>query len=130
MIEAQVEVDDASRFHLEGTLATLDGTLLAWSQSAATLGPGLGWIPLTFYGLALHEMGRDGPYRLRFAALTTTGEMPNQKSALVRDGHVTAFYRAGDFRTDAFEDPDLIDAAERLERSGGFDPGALEVGPR
>lgn len=128
LIEAEVRVEERSRFHLEATLGAPDGEPVAWAQNAAELAPGSAWIPLTFYGLALRESGRDGPYVLRSVALSTAGEMPNQKNEVSRDAYRTRPYRAGEFTDRAFNDPDLLGAADRLERSGGLDPSQLEVG--
>jgi hypothetical protein len=47
--------------------------------------------------------------------------MPNAKSALVEDAHVTAPYRVAGFSDAPFDDPDLIDAADRIE--GDLAPG-------
>ncbi len=127
VIEAGVHVERSARFHLEGTLGTEEGHPLAWAQNALTLGPGDGWIPITFFGLALRESGRDGPYRLLSAALSTAGEMPNQKNVPLIDAYTTAFYRASEFRREPFDDPDLLEAAERLEREGTLDPRRFEV---
>ena len=128
VVEAEVQVAQRGRFHLEATLAAADGTPIAWAQNAALLEPGRSWIPLTFFGLALRESGRDGPYALASVALSTTGEMPNQKNDLVRHAYVTQSYRASDFSPAPFDDPDLLEAAERMERSEGIDPRRLEVG--
>jgi len=115
VIEAEIEVLEESRVHLEGTVGTRGGEPLAWAQNATSLAPGRHWLPLTFYGLALAESGRDGPYRLLSVGLSTTGTMPNHPNDLVRNAHVTEAYRAGQFTSRPFGDPGLLDAARRLE---------------
>jgi hypothetical protein len=97
VLEAEVAVEAAARFHLEGTLADAAGDPLAWAQVAAVLEPGRAWMPLTYFGLVLRERGVDGPYLLRTAALSTTGEMPNQKNDVAERPHVTRAYAATDF---------------------------------
>jgi hypothetical protein len=126
-IRAEVQVEEAGRFHLEGTLYTRDGAPLAWAQNALTLSPGAQWIPLSFFGLSLHERGADGPYVLRYAALSTVTGMPNAKNRLVENAHVTNAYRAAEFADQPYDDPDLLDAARRMgpARAGGSAaPGA------
>jgi hypothetical protein len=128
VVEAELEVFEASRFHLEATLASETGRALAWAQEARALSTGSHWVPLSFYGLALQRAGVDGPYRLRSIALQSTDEMPARKSDLLTDAHTTAFYRANEFTRDPFGDAELLEAAERLEASTGFPPERLEAG--
>lgn len=116
VLDVEIEVQQSSRFHVEATLADTAGAPLAWSQNAGSLEPGRHWFPLTFYGLALRESGRDGPYVVRSLALTTVDGIPNQKSELLRDPHRTRAYEALDFHGDPYEDPSLLEAAEALER--------------
>ena len=119
-IEAEVEVLKTGRFHLEGTLATADGSRrLAWAQTALDLPPGRHWMSLPFYGLILNETQIDGPYLLQTVALSTTTAMPNAKNRMVENAHVTAAYRASSFSDRPFGDPSLLEAADRLERDGG-----------
>ncbi len=118
-LSAEVDVRNAGRFHLAGTLYTQSGTPIAWAQNALTLAPGQQWIPLSFFGLILNERGEDGPYVLRFAALSTTTAMPNAKNRVVENAYTTAPYRAADFSDRPYNDPNLLDAAARLERAGG-----------
>jgi hypothetical protein len=126
-IDAEVEVLAAGRFHLEGTLYAGDGgRSVAWAQAAADLIPGRHWMRLSFYGRILAQSGIDGPYLLRFVALSTTSQMPNAKNALVEDAFVTAPYRAADFSDAPYDDPDLLDAADRLEQD--FAPGPQHGG--
>ena len=124
-VDAEVAVEETSRFHLEATLAGADGAPIAWSQNAMVLEPGTAWIPLTFYGLVLHDAKVDGPYVLRSVALSTTGEMPNQKNDVVTDAFRTAAYRADQFSDKPFDDPVLLETARRLEADAV--PGALEA---
>src|SRR6185369_5452671 len=115
VVEAEVAVEELCRFHLEATLAGADGTPIAWAQNALPLDAGTAWIPLTYWGLVFRERNVDGPYVLRTVALSTTGEMPNQKNDVVTDAYTTRAYRAADFSDAAFNDPNLIETAERLE---------------
>jgi hypothetical protein len=118
LVSAEVEVRVPGRFHLEATLADGAGVeALAWAQNALELTPGLHWIPLAFYGLILHERQVDGPYLLRAVALSTATQMPNAKNRLLENAHRTQAYRAAAFSAQPFEDPELLDAAERLEQN-------------
>jgi len=129
VVSAEVAALEPSPFHLEATLATAGGTLLGWAQSSVVLDEGTAWIPLTYWGLIFHEARVDGPYVLRSVALSTTGEMPNQKNDVAENAHATRPYPFTAFSDRPFDDPDLLDAARRLEADAPF--GApLEVGPR
>lgn len=115
-VDAEVEVRQAGRFHLEATLYSRDARRgLAEAQTAGELPPGRHWLRLPFFGRILNQSGVDGPYLLRFVALSTTSQMPNAKNRLAENPHVTAPYRAADFSPAPYEDPDLLDAADRLE---------------
>jgi hypothetical protein len=116
-IAAQVEVRRAARLHIEATLYSQSGRPLAWAQHAAEVTPGEHALPLSFYGLVLREKGEDGPYVLKYVALSTAGRMPNAKSRLVEDVHVTQAYPLTVFTDRPFGDPGLLDAAARLERA-------------
>lgn len=118
VVSAEIEVLEAGRFHLEATLYSDGGAEpLAWAQTAATLSPGLHWLELGYYGLILHERGVDGPYLVRYAALSTTSAMPNAKNRLVVDAHRTGPYSAASFTARPFDDPTLLEAADRLEQA-------------
>jgi hypothetical protein len=115
-IDAEVDVFRPGRFHLEGTLYSQDGRQgIAEAQTAGELPRGRHLLRLTFFGRILSQRGVDGPYLLRFVALSTTTQMPNAKNRLVENAHLTAPYRAAQFSDAPFEDGDLLDAAERLE---------------
>ncbi len=115
VVAVEVEVARAGRFHLAGTLATLDGRALGSAQNALSLQPGRHWIELSFFGLMFHERGAAGPYRLASLALSTTGAMPNAFSPLRENAHVTRAYGLGELRSTPFERADLLAAAARLE---------------
>ena len=118
VIDAEVEVSQAGRFHLEATLYNRDGSRgLAEAHTASELPPGRHWLRLTFFGRILNQGGVDGPYLLRFVALTTATRMPNAKNRLVENAHLTAPFRAAQFSDAPFDDPDLLDAADRLDAS-------------
>lgn len=119
LIEAEIQVASAGRFHLEGSLYGGEGRPLAWAQSALEVGPGRHWMELRYFGLVLREAGIDGPYVLRYAALSTTTQMPNAKNDVVENAHTTAAYEVEGFSDAPFDDPDLLDAADRLEGEGG-----------
>ena len=115
VIAAEVEVAEAGRFHLAGTLYTQAGEPLGTAQAASQLEPGRRWIELPFYGLMFHDRGVAGPYKLGTLALATTNRMPNALNDLVTDAYVTKSYRLQQMRDVPFERPALIEAAKRLE---------------
>lgn len=124
VVEAEVEVEKAGRFYLEGTLASVAGGKagkgaagepVGWAQAAAELHPGVHWLELEFYGLMFQERGAAGPYRLASVGLATTSGMPNALNDLVEDAHRTAAYPLARFTTRGYANPGLLHAAERLE---------------
>ena len=102
--------------------------MIAWAQNASTLPAGTHWLPITYYGLVFHEKGVDGPYVVKSMALSTTGEMPNQKNDVVTNAFRTAAYRTDQFSDKPFDDPVLLETARRLEADAG--PGAIEADRR
>jgi hypothetical protein len=126
-VGAEIEVTEAGRFHLEATLYGPDGVeKIAWAQAADWFEPGTHWLDLAFYGLILRERGLDGPYVLRFVALSTTTEMPNAKNRLVENAFWTQAYAASAFTNQPYDDPQLLEAARRIEEDPmprGLDAG-------
>ena len=117
-IDAEVTVKTPGRFHVEATLYSKDGQQpIAWAQHTAELPTGKHWLRLRFYGLILHERGIDGPYLLRSLALSTLTAVPVVKNGLARDAHVTGIYTARNFTDRSFDDPDLLEAADRIEQA-------------
>lgn len=115
IISAEVEVTESGRFHLAGTLYSKAGEPIGYAQAAAELEPGRRWIELSYYGLLFHDRQAAGPYRLGTLSLSTTGRMPNALNDLVEDAYVTRPYRLQQMRSEAFERPQLLEAASRLE---------------
>jgi hypothetical protein len=115
VIAAEIEVAETGRFHLAGTLYTLAGEAIGFAQAAANLEPGRHWIELSYYGLIFHDRQAAGPYRLGTLALSTTTRMPNALNDVVTDAYVTRSYRVEQMRSAAFERPQLLESARRLE---------------
>jgi hypothetical protein len=116
VIAAEVEVAEAGRFHLAGTLYSASGEPLGVAQNAANLEPGRRWIELSYYGLMFHDRQAAGPYKLGTLALSTTNRMPNALNDVVENAWVTRPYRIGQMRDVSFERPQLLESAKRLER--------------
>lgn len=119
VIKAQVKVTRAGRFHLAGTLETLKGSPIGTAQTAVELEEGRHWIDLPFFGLMFHDRGVTGPYRLSTLALRTTGGMPNAFNKLVENAHITRAIPLKALAARPFGDPDLLEAAARLETEAG-----------
>lgn len=115
VIEGEVEVERAGRFHLAGVLHTRAGEAIGTAQAAARLEPGRHWLALPFYGLMFHDRAVEGPYRLGSVTLTTTGAMPNALGPVLEDVHLTRPLKAAAFTAEPYGDPALLDAALRLE---------------
>lgn len=118
VISAQVQVERAGRFHLEGTLHTMSGSPVGWAQAAVELDPGVHWVDLSFYGLMFHDRKVAGPLRLGAVALTTTGAMPNALSDPLLDAYVTRPVQAQQMTDRPFGRQDLLRAADQLEGHG------------
>ena len=115
VISAEVEVKEAGRFHLAGTLYSLAGDTIGTAQAAANLEPGRRWIQLSFYGLMFHDRKVAGPYRLGTLALATSSRMPNALNDLVENAYVTKGYKLGVMTALPFAEPKLLESASRLE---------------
>ena len=127
-VQAEVAVTAAGRFHLEATLYDAAGQqALAWAQTALELSEGRHWMTLPFYGLILRERGVDGPYLVRNVALSTASTMPNGKNRLADRVYATGAYAASSFTDAPYNNPELLDAADRIERDSA-DLGGLEAG--
>lgn len=122
VISTQVRVAEAGRFHLAGTLHTLDGEPVGTAQAAVALEPGRHWIDLAFYGLMFHDRRVSGPLRLASVALSTTDSMPNALNDLVTDAHVTRALPVKRLSAEPFGHAGLLETARRLvieaEKSG------------
>jgi hypothetical protein len=46
--------------------------------------------------------------------------MPNAKNRVLENAYVTGTYVAADFSDEPYDDPDLLEAARRLEEAGGL----------
>jgi hypothetical protein len=127
VVGVEIEVSEAGRFHVEATLYGSDGLVkVAWAQAAQSLEPGTHRLDLGYYGLILRERGIDGPYVLRYVALSTVDEMPNAKNRVVENAYTTRTYRTTAFSDRPFDDPQLLEAARRLEEDPM--PAGLDVG--
>lgn len=115
VIAAELDVAEAGRFHLAGTLYSMTGEPIGWAQAAANLEAGRQWIELNYYGLMFHDRKVAGPFRLGTLALSTTSTMPNALNDLVENAHVTRAYRLNQMRREPFGNPGLLESAKRLE---------------
>lgn len=115
VVSAQVEVEQAGRFHLVGTLHTPQGDPVGVAQTAVELEAGRHWLDLEFYGLMFHDRGVAGPYVLGAVTLTTAAGMPNALTQPLERAYVTRPYRLDQLRRAPFGEPGLTRAAERLE---------------
>ena len=116
-VDAEIDVAINGRFHIEGSLYSADGARpIAWAQHTAELPIGRHWLPLRFYGFILRERAADGPYLVRSVSLSSLTQFPAVKGPLARRVHITQRYAANSFTDRPFEDPDLLEAADRIEQ--------------
>jgi hypothetical protein len=118
VLQAEVEVLTAGRYHLTGTLATLTGTPVATAQAAQKYSaPGKYWMELPVYGLILRDAGVSGRLGLSSVALTSTNGMPNALGPVLRNVYQTQSINPLQLTALPFNNPDMIEAAKRLEAS-------------
>jgi hypothetical protein len=112
-IEAEVAVEEAGRFRVEGTLVTtVDAKMITYAYAEADLAPGTHWVPLIYYGLNFHVMKAKGPYSMWSVMLSTLdGDVP-QESDVVPNAHTTKAYAIEDFGDQPFNDPELMQKAD------------------
>lgn len=109
-LHVDVELDShrAGAAQLRANLLAADGTPVAHALTTATLTPGRTWVTLTFYGLALHDAGRPGPYvvttlRGHFPATDSAGRGAELAGGDVR--HTTAPYDLSVFTSAVWDSP-------------------------
>jgi hypothetical protein len=117
VIAAELEVLAPGRVHIAGTLADLLGQPFATAQNAQTLQPGTQWVELGFYGLAFHDSNVAGAVRLASVSVTSASSMPNALGPVLSDALVTRAYSLTQFTNLPFNNPELLDAAKRLQDS-------------
>ncbi len=113
-IGAEIDVQEAGLYRLDATLAGSLG-LIAWARSTVALEPGVTWIPLIFWGLALREANEPGPYKLSSIALANVGVTPPQLNDAIGTRFETAPYRPQDFSDERYDDPELLENADRQD---------------
>jgi hypothetical protein len=119
ILEADLAVVRPGRYHLQGGLEGPGGTPVAWAQHAEVIdAPGAATLSLRFFGLAFHEAGISGPYRLAFVSVAETGRRPVLQGPVLEGAHVTAPYAVADFSGAPHQDPawdETIRQAEAIE---------------
>lgn len=115
VVSAEIDVTRAGRFHLMGTLHTMNGEPIGTAQAAQVLAVGRHWVDLSFYGLMFHDRGARGPYRLGSLALRTTGAMPNALTELVENALEIPAVPFEQLTPQPADQPGLLEAAEILE---------------
>lgn len=126
VIRAEVDAEVESRFHLSGTISDMKGEPLVSAQNAMVLSPGVTWVDLTFYGLALHESGVKGALKLSSLTLSSTNGLPNALGPVLTNVYQTGSYSAAEFHARPFARSDLMEQARRLEAVSAERQRALE----
>src|SRR5262249_51191193 len=111
---AEGDVKQPGQFRLDATLSGSQG-LLAWAQNTVAMDPGVGWLPVTFWGLALREASEPGPYQLSAVALADVSKKPPQLNDASGTNYRTAPYKPDDFSAESFDDPKLLERAARAD---------------
>ncbi len=115
-LDAEVEVEEAGQFYLEGTLVTQkDAKMVGYAYADVTLAEGRHWVPLPFYGLIFHQMKATGPYQLFSVTLATVENGAPQHADVIPAAHTTGPYEVSQFTEAPFNDPDRLRLAEYFE---------------
>lgn len=112
-IEVEVEVEEAGRFRVEGTLVTTkDAKMITYAHAETALDAGTHWVPLTYYGLIFHDMKAAGPYSMWSVMLSTLDGTVPQESDVVPNAHTTKAYAIDEFGDQPFNDPEYMQKAD------------------
>ncbi len=111
---AEVEVKALGEYRLDATLSGSQG-LIAWAENTVALEPGITWMPLIFWGLSLRLANEPGPYQLSSIALSNVTLKPPQLNDAISTQYRTAAYKPDDFSNEAYNDPKLLQRADRLD---------------
>lgn len=122
LIEAEMQVERAGIFHVQGSLYGEGDTPIGWAQARVNLQPGVQNVPLKFYGKTICDAGLDGPYVLKYFAYANVAKMPGPRSDPLDNVHTTRAYRAGEFTCTGFDDPELLEKAKILEAEAAVEP--------
>ncbi|MEB2286368.1 MAG: hypothetical protein B6D46_09270 [Polyangiaceae bacterium UTPRO1] len=115
-IDAEVDVEEAGRFRIEGTLVTTaDAKMIGYAFADAELPPGAHWVPLVYYGLMFHDMKAPGPYSLFSVMLSTLGGSVPQESDVVPNAYTTKAYAIDEFGDQPFNDPEYMQKADHYD---------------
>lgn len=120
VIEAEMSVERAGRYHLQMSLHAPDSKPLAWSQNEVTAdyAKGTHWVKLRVWGLLLRESSLDGPYTVARIWLRDVTVMPGTVSTYLENAYTTAAYRAADFSDASYDDPVDLAHAEEAQQAG------------
>jgi hypothetical protein len=110
----ELDVKALGEYRIDATLSKADD-LIAWAENTVGLEPGIVWMPVTFWGLSLREANQPGPYRLSSIALANVTLKPPQMNDAIGTQYVTAAYRPEDFSAEPYNDPKLLQRADRYE---------------
>ncbi|MCA2968921.1 MAG: hypothetical protein INH43_10425 [Acidobacteriaceae bacterium] len=113
-IQAEVDIEEKGRYHLEASLYSEAGNAVAWAENALELPPGRHRIPLRFHGLIFHDKGAKGPFVLKYVSLSNTTTFPGAKCKIVRDAYVTRPFDRSAFTDQPFNNPEMLREANRL----------------
>lgn len=96
-LQAEVEVFQAGRFFVQGSVYNAEGQAVGWAHTVAELRPGRHMIDLTLDGSILQAKGLMGPYVLRYLSLSDTTRMPNAWNHVLESTYQTKAYPIEEF---------------------------------
>lgn len=106
-LEAEVEVEQPGLFTLMAQVFGPHLEPLAWVKQTQPLEAGRGTLTLEVFGKVLHDLGIDGPYRVRQVLLSREQENSSDydPGETIEEAHQTRPYRASDFSAEPYIPP-------------------------
>jgi hypothetical protein len=115
-VDAQIAVTQTADFRIDASLYgdAQRQPIASGSAATRTLQPGTHWMRIRFAGLILRDQGIDGPYLLRYVALTASTPNAEARTRAAQNAYVTAPYAAQAFAVEPYNDAERLAQAEDL----------------
>ena len=106
-VDIEIETTESARYYIRASLYSSTNDPIGSAEYSEQLPPGKHWIPLTYFGLMVHDAGEPGPYLLKYVELAQSGvpmlRMPQEKTNIY-----TQSYALDQFNTQTFAEKDKL----------------------
>ncbi|GAA3919073.1 hypothetical protein [Litoribacillus peritrichatus] len=96
VIEAEVDVEQSSRFYIQGSLYSSTNIAVGTTQVSQSFDKGRHWVELNFSGLMIQDAKENGPFVLKKLSLAKAS-MPMQRAPLEKPEYMTDAYTLDEF---------------------------------